>query len=493
MKSVSSELNPKVNLSRRDLILLAALVLFSLCIYMLACVLTFRPGFPLDDAWIHQTYARNLARLGEWSFIPGQTSAGSTSPLWTVLLSVGFFSGLSPLVWACTLGAVLLFGISVQVEVIIRRTIRAYRPALPWAGAMIALEWHMAWAAFSGMETILYIYLVMLLMGLLLTGSRNYVFAGILAGVAAWVRPDGITLLAPIGLAILLAEDAPVLRWNRFFRLAFGFAIFFFPYILFNLMISGTPLPNTFYAKQAEYANWQVTPWGQRSLYFSLQFFQGISLILAPGFILSLVYSIRRRSWINLFVTGWMTGYIYLYLSRLPVYQHGRYLMPALGVFLLLGLCGFFEGFFNASATLRKVLAVVVAFVLLATFGFGVYTYARDVAFIESQMVDTATWVDANIPVTQKIAAHDIGALGFFSRHQIVDLAGLITPEIIPFMNDDRSLIEYLNSSQVNYLVAFSDWKPVLSAHANPVFRAEIAPGLIGNAGNMTVFSWNLP
>ncbi len=38
-------------------------------------------GFPLDDAWIHQVYARNLALHGQWAFVLGQPSAGSTSPL----------------------------------------------------------------------------------------------------------------------------------------------------------------------------------------------------------------------------------------------------------------------------------------------------------------------------------------------------------------------------------------------------------------------------
>ncbi|NLF15366.1 MAG: hypothetical protein GX597_26550, partial [Anaerolineaceae bacterium] len=45
-------------------------------------------GFPLDDAWIHQTYARNLAATGQLAYLPGQPSAGSTSPSWSFLLSV---------------------------------------------------------------------------------------------------------------------------------------------------------------------------------------------------------------------------------------------------------------------------------------------------------------------------------------------------------------------------------------------------------------------
>jgi len=46
-------------------------------------------GFPLDDSWIHQTYARNLVEYGDWFFIPGVSSAGSTSPFWTLLLTPG--------------------------------------------------------------------------------------------------------------------------------------------------------------------------------------------------------------------------------------------------------------------------------------------------------------------------------------------------------------------------------------------------------------------
>ncbi|HKY84096.1 MAG TPA: hypothetical protein VJ160_04630, partial [Anaerolineales bacterium] len=69
---------------------------------------TFRIGFPLDDAWIHQTYARNLVATGQWAFVPGEPSGGSTSPLWTVALAVGHWLGLDPRVWAYSLGAAVL-------------------------------------------------------------------------------------------------------------------------------------------------------------------------------------------------------------------------------------------------------------------------------------------------------------------------------------------------------------------------------------------------
>ena len=51
-------------------------------------------GFPLDDSWIHQTYGRSLGTTGVWAFVPGEPSAASTAPLYTVLLAASYALGL---------------------------------------------------------------------------------------------------------------------------------------------------------------------------------------------------------------------------------------------------------------------------------------------------------------------------------------------------------------------------------------------------------------
>src|SRR5512134_2361187 len=84
--------------------LVALISALSVMGYLLASHLVFRLGFPLDDAWIHQTYARNLALRGEWAFLPGEPSAGSTAPLWSALLAVGHLLHLGPYVWTYLLG-----------------------------------------------------------------------------------------------------------------------------------------------------------------------------------------------------------------------------------------------------------------------------------------------------------------------------------------------------------------------------------------------------
>ena len=55
----------------------------------------------------------------------------------------------------------------------------------------------------------------------------------------------------------------------------------------------------------------------------------------------------------------------------------------------------------------------------------GARSYGEDVGLIQSEMVVTAKWVAANLPPDAIVAAHDIGALGYFDNHELIDLAGL--------------------------------------------------------------------
>lgn len=488
-----------MRLARRDLLILALGTILVVAIYLATSALIYRVGFPLDDSWIHQTYARNLALRHEWSFLPGKPSAGSTSPLWTFLLAIGFFLPESPYLWTYLLGGLLLFGLAALAEALVRRAAAGYAPRIPWVGLFFILEWHMSWAAVSGMETLLHIFVVTATLGLLVVGSRRYLLFGLLAGVSVWVRPDGLTLLGPLVLYALLVEGGIPARAQALFRLAMGFAALFAPYLLFNLALSGTPMPNTFYAKQAEYIDWQNTPFYTRLLYFSVQFLAGPSLVLLVGFLQKVFSAIRGRQWGILLSALWVVGYILLYILRLPVYQHGRYLMPAMAVFLLIGLLGFVdflpEPHTHRARLLRRVSLVGIVMFSLAFAGFGSYTYGTDVAFIESEMVASAQWAAQNIGPDKLIAAHDIGALGFFGGHDtIIDLAGLVSPEVVPFIRDETRLAAYMDERRVDYLIAFPYWYPELARHGTLVFTTgghfTAQPGA---ENNMTIYRWANP
>ena len=113
-------------------------------------------GFALDDAWIHQTYARNLVATGQFAFVPGQPSSGSTSPLWTLLIALGYLVRVDYKWWTYALGAVCLAATALGVWQLTLRLFPDRPRAALVAGIFCALEWHLVWAAVSGMETVLF-------------------------------------------------------------------------------------------------------------------------------------------------------------------------------------------------------------------------------------------------------------------------------------------------------------------------------------------------
>lgn len=493
MARASSTSNPE--LSKRDLAVLGGAVTLGAAIYLLASAVIYRIGFPLDDSWIHLTYARSLALHGQWAFQLGHPSAGSTSPLWTFLLAAGFWLHLAPYFWTYFLGGLTLFGLSVLAEQTARRLIPSYSPRLPWVGMFFAAEWHLLWAAMSGMETLLHALLLTTVLCALMTRSRRYLTLGLLSGLSVWVRPDGLTLLGPVLFAIMLVEGTFSEKGRALARFFLGFGSLFVLYLFFNLWLSGTPMPNTFYAKQTEYAAWQARPILYRLGVLLLQLLTGPGLILLPGVIASVWLYLRRRDWPMLGAIVWCTGYLLLYILRLPAYQHGRYLMPAMPVFFLFGILAYLE--FRRSPTLGRYHWAVQTFwqfsLVLVTFGFvllGARSYGEDVGLIESEMVVTAKWVASNLPPDAVVAAHDIGALGYFDHHRLVDLAGLVSPEVIPFMRDEDRLADFLDQRGADYLIAFPAFYPELTRMAEPVFISggRFAPA--AGEKNMAVYRW---
>jgi hypothetical protein len=488
-------------MNKQAVAMLVLACLVSALLYLVSCSVYYRIGFPLDDAWIHLTYARNLVMHGEWAFKPGFPSGGSTSPLWTVMLSIGFLIGLAPYAWTYFLGIVLLFGLSLWGEHITRINFPQYSPRIPWLGLFLATEWHLVWSAMSGMETLLHAFLITVVLGMLLGRSRRFLVLGLLVGISVWVRPDGVTLLGPLALFIAISPGVKLTgRIREFFMLFFGFMVLFLPYILFNLLLSGTPLPNTFYAKQAEYISWQSLPMYSRFSQLALQLFIGSSIALIPGVLLWFFVLLRKRNWGGLAGMIWFAAYLVLYISRLPVYQHGRYIIPAMPIFFVWGVLGMIEftsmldkKIGSSKVYHRLVLTgwcILIVILCGAFWVFGARAYAQDVAFIESEMVVTANWVAENIPAEDLIAAHDIGALGYFDSHRLLDLAGLISPEIVPIMRDETQLSHYLDSHGVRYFVAFPEFYPQLSRQAEPIFTTNSQFTKMLGGENMVVFRW---
>lgn len=459
------------------LVLLVAALLF-VAGYLLAAAPNW--GFPLDDAWIHQTYARNLAQTGRWEYLPGIASAGSTAPLWTVWLTVGYLLAIPYRIWAYLTGTICLLGLA-SAGISLAQSLW-HTPNQPsWlAGWLLISSWSLVWAAASGMETLFFAALGLTLCALFARSPTpspsQTILWGFLSGLLILIRPDGLILTILLAIALLFSPLPILQRFSRVTFYLFATLLPLLPYFAFHLSLSDTIFPNTLYAKQAEYHFLLTEPLGLRLLrlfYFSwggaASGWQGISaahLLLLPGGVAAAWIAIRQGKIVALLPLLWAGGHLFLYAWRLPVtYQHGRYLMPALPVWLLFGWYGWVWLFQQLRLAdrwqrlLRRTFALTFATLTFFFLLLGAGQYAQDVAFIENEMVAAAHWLEQNTPTNALVAAHDIGAIGYFAQRPLLDLAGLITPEIIPFLADESELATYIWQNGADYLVTAPGWE----------------------------------
>jgi len=267
--------------------------------------------------------------------------------------------------------------------------------------------------------------------------------------------------------------------------------VIFLPYLGLNYALAGSIWPNTFYAKQAEYAVLRQWPLIQRIWVVCLQPLVGAQALLLPGLGVTVWQEVRARRWGHVLPLLWVGAFLAAYVLRLPAtYQHGRYLMPVIPVLLGLGIGGtahwlrlkVVSGIGQAELSLPRLVsrAWLLAFVVVAMafWGLGARAYQSDVQIIESEMVQTAKWINQNTPSDALIAAHDIGALGYFGGRRILDMAGLISPDVIPLMGNEAGLREWLLASRATYLVIAPGWD---------------YPGLVKSLSLTRVWSTNAP
>lgn len=483
-------------------------------------------GFPLDDAWIHQVYARNLATRGESAFFAGQPSAGSTSPLWATLLSLGYLLRIDFRVLTHFLGALFLGASAIAAARLAQRLFAFYISPFDSAqGRLITLlvplflvfEWHLAWSAVSGMEIPLFVFLSLLLLERFYARERAWV-VGLIAGLLTLARPEGVVLAALVGGCILVCHAEHVrgaqcklreasgeqyarlfapsgLRVTAISGLQYGvaFGAIVVPYLLFNLATTGTIFPNTFYAKNVEYAVlFERVPFLVRWLQLLAVPWVGAQILLLPGAVFIGISLAKKRAWRALIPFAWLLLLPALYAARLPVaYQHGRYEMPIIPFTVIYGVWGTAALFKRIGNWVVRATWAISTGVLLVAFWFlGANAYATDVAIIDCEMVQTARWVAANAPGDAVIAAHDIGALGYFYERPFIDLAGLVSPEVIPFIRDEGRLRDYLFSRHATLVVFFPDWYPALASDPRfvPVHQTHCAVTREAGGTNMTVY-----
>jgi len=115
-------------------------------------------GFPLDDSWIHLQFARNFAAGDGFGLNPSAPTAGSTAPLWTLLLSGGIKLGISPFYGAIGLSLLLLLASSLFTAKL-ASAILDTRALVTAAAVFTVFSPSLIWSALAGLEISLFMFL----------------------------------------------------------------------------------------------------------------------------------------------------------------------------------------------------------------------------------------------------------------------------------------------------------------------------------------------
>jgi hypothetical protein len=599
---------------RRDLLILAVLYLAFCAFYFFSALAVTAPGYALDDAWIHQVFARNIATGHGFSYNPDIPVSGATAPLWTLFMALLWpISG--PIAGGILAGVILEF---LAIIAVYKLTIfiTGQRGLAFLVSLLSILTWVLIWGALSGMEVGLYSALS--LWGLYFyfkaqsfEDKYNYLAYGFFA-LAFLSRPECSLFLAAAAVRDMImwlkSEHRTIAPW--LWRIAIP-AVLLAPYFAFNYSVTGSLLTQTFTAKEqgrgllSGIIDGELKRIARAILiypyYHLLDFFWNLYYLiplLLPAFA---VGTIKFATFEDAFRSKRIMMVILLILytplmgAFAPVlatsYHHMRTVDNIIPLFIMLGVAGLFwktpsigKSYIKILLWLALILSVVGTIFIFAddfivrslnsyllqnisrfrdaieynkltwyvrytgkgtlflvmTILIGIFLcldwvrrkialrsvgailvvlmvgynlvdllnnagiYANDVKNINDMDVKLGLYLKDIVGKNQKVAVNDIGAIGYFSGATILDLEGLISPEItLPMILNDSLAFQYMMAhDRVDYVAIFPvwfkyipkrtdilkpikrlgvDWKSIIGGDTTIVYQAEWPDSNVSN------------
>jgi tetratricopeptide (TPR) repeat protein len=468
-----------------------AIISFALSFYYLIFAMdkNFGFGFPLDDPWIHLTFARNLVDYHSFSYFKNEmTTAGSTSPIYTLVLAVGFFIIKNEMILSYILGITfLVFSAIAFYRLSSFEFAKENYYALIFTGIFLIDKW-LNFISLSGMETTLFIFI--LLATAYFYRKRDVVPFAVFLGLIMWGRPDGVTFIGAIAVDYLLARyfaksDKSITLFDKKDLIKIGIisGAMILIYFGMNLMLSGSILPNTYTAKIVYYSA------KSKEYFMKVEVWQyfttGAYGIIMLGFIFSVLkmfYDLSKKKYNqNIIYIVFALALVFVYWFKMPyAHRFGRYMIPVIPFFILVSGIGFRDLFKlggtyfknrNFAIGLYLIVSAIILFYSVKGYYENKNEYAENCKYISDRQVAAALWIKNNTNENDIIATHDVGAIGYYCGRKIVDVAGLVTPELITKINDknyNSFLTEYLKKSGVTYLAFLREWYRVVNQ--NPLF-----------------------
>ena len=399
----------------------------------------FFTNFTFDDAFITFRYVENLALGNGFVYNKGEHVLGTTTPLFTLLLSFVHVLGFK-IEQAAMMVSLLSSGITAVIVYKFACSLRmnhfAFVPVL-----LYILFPRLLVTDTAGMETSFFT--------LLITASFYYshkqkdYYAWGMATLSAVTRPEGFLLLFLLGLKALKNNRDELLK-----LLSIPFTIIA-PWFMFSYFYFGSVIPNSVSAKLALYSRFGSEPFLQKlSIILNFYNYYGIALV-----VLSFIggYWIWKKQNYGILSSFWLLGMVFpLALSKTLLFIW--YISPIYPIYLLFigaSFCFCLDRFHVIKEKIILIRKIVYIVVILCLVGMNVgkVAYFKSYQFaLENIHKKVGLYLYTHAEKDAIVAAEDIGYMGYYSRLKIIDRDGLVSPEVIPYNRSgkyDELIVDY--------------------------------------------------
>jgi hypothetical protein len=414
-------------------------IILSLGIVVLAMAWLYR-NFVQDDAFITYRYARNLANGYGFVYNFNEPLLGTTTPLYTLVLALlarlsgKDISEISYLlsVFSLWLSGVILYDIGKKNGLILAAAVALVYVSNPLLITAI------------GMETFFLIAILLLALKSYLAGKLN--LTGLLLGLLILTRYETVLFAGILGVHFLVrrkrlpvwlaSTTVIVTAWLIFAWYSFGHVIPRSAVAKMTVLTAGDGYP---------FALGAVIWWRIYGLhngwYYAL-----VPLALFGGYA-AFRYQRYQEGYILILVwTGIYFGGASVVAGSFSWY-YGP-LMPGLSI-LLVGGIDFLTSFLAALAKrtyaqyswqgLQNGIFVIVGMSLvtlqLSSWTQGWINYQGQIADVRYVVYrEVAEWLNRHASTEASLATEEIGVLGYYTEWRIVDLRGLVTPGLLPWL-----------------------------------------------------------
>ncbi|GAB4516034.1 MAG: hypothetical protein OHK0046_20560 [Anaerolineae bacterium] len=425
-------------------------------------------GAVLDDTWIHVRFAYHLSQGEGLAFNEGVITPGATSPLWVLLLGA-LYAITNPETMTQVHMAIGLSAAGTLLAVSAITGFGWYATQRAWvgllAGLLTAVTGRFIWMGLSGMEITTFAALCIIAMWSHMADIReDRVFGwrtGILTALATLARPEGYLLAVIIGLdafvLVPLLERRNILGTLRTgWRGIVAYVLLAGSYPIACLLMTGYPLPNTFRAKSQLGREVPELP---RAFFWqpNVDYTPVVILLAGAGIAYLLWLAWTKRARIGFAWAMWPVVFVLAVLflgAQHFVVNNSRYVAPAIPFHMLaaaVGVWAVVEGLARVVANPRLLQRVIPLMLGVLLIGVVLYTgrdqgprVANDVSQLRQMHVTAAAWFLQNTEPGQRIALNDVGAITHITDRPVLDLVGLVSPEVLDAIaQETRMTCEY--------------------------------------------------